>query len=446
MRQQYAILALLLLAACGDAVGPRPRPGAPPQDTSNGSGLAPALSWYATEPRVIVLGSTDSVVLTAQLKGSGSARVHTSAGERFTLRAAGGLHQVVLPVSSLLFDYRPGDEHHLGAQLDIDGQVNRVDLVFNVRDGSQPDAAVRGIAPGVQATDHVINIRLDSTSIGPTVPASIIREVYRHFPDHYDFIAVLEAVRSTRYRTYQGVRNGITGIGLATFDQASQYGSAGALQGVIQYPSDDTFDLAETGNIHEIGHRWINFTRVGMLATGSPHWPLSSLAFGVMGLTDGTRGPGSAFPYRIMPAGDRYQLQAVARARDFNELELYLMGLFSPEQVPPFFVFRNQRLVSQVFNGALLPGPLDTVRVDDVIAMEGARHPAAANAQRTFRMATVVLSRGRLLSRSELSFFDHMAARGEAETELPYRQGGIRGQTRPFFLATGQRARLVTRL
>jgi hypothetical protein len=444
VRRQWGTLALLLLAACGDTVAPRPRPTAP-QDTSN-NGVAAALSWYTVEPRVITLGSTDSVSFTVRLNGSGSVRIHTSAGDRHTLRRSGVLHQIVLPVSSLLFDYRPGDEHHLGAQLDIEGQEARVDIVFNIWDGSAATVAVRGLGPGVQATDRIINLRLDTTSIGPTVPPALVREVYRHFPDVYDFILVLEAVRSPRQRTFQAVRNNISGIGLALFDLAAQFGSAGALQGVIQYPDDATFDLAETRNIHEIGHRWINFTRLGVLATGAPHWPLSSLAFGVMGLTDGARGPGVEFPYRITPAPNGFLLERVARARDFNELELYLMGLLPPEQVPPAIVFRDQRLIAQVQNGAVLPGPLDTVRVEHVIALEGTRNPPAAAAPRTFRVATIVLSRGRLLSGTEMSFFDVMAARGEAESVLAYSQGAVRGETRPFFLATGQRARLVTRL
>ncbi len=57
-----------------------------------------------------------------------------------------------------------------------------------------------------------------------------------------------------------------------------------------------------------------------------------------------------------------------------------------------------------------------------------------------------MLSRGSLLTADELAFFDAMAARGSAETELPYTSGFSRGTTLPFYLATGGRARLDMRI
>lgn len=107
--------------------------------------------------------------------------------------------------------------------------------------------------------------------------------------------------------------------------------------------------------------------------------------------------------------GDR-----VERATEFNDLELYLMGLVSADAVRPHFVFRDRRLVVQA--NAVLPGPVGTVRIADIIAENGARSPSAASAQRSFRVATVVLSQGRLLTPDEMAFFTHMAARGESET------------------------------
>jgi len=55
-----------------------------------------------------------------------------------------------------------------------------------------------------------------------------------------------------------------------------------------------------------------------------------------------------------------------------------------------------------------------------------------------------VLSAGGLLSPSEMAFFDHMAARGEARVELPFTAGLSSGITKPFYLATGERGTLST--
>jgi hypothetical protein len=39
-----------------------------------------------------------------------------------------------------------------------------------------------------------------------------------------------------------------------------------------------------------------------------------------------------------------------------------------------------------------------------------------------------------------MAFFDYMAARGEAKTELNYSSGLVSGKTLPFYLACGGRA------
>ena len=72
--------------------------------------------------------------------------------------------------------------------------------------------------------------------------------------------------------------------------------------------------------------------------------------------------------------------------------------------------------------------------------------PAAGADRRDFRLAALVLSLDRLLNQDEMDFFEHMAARGEAREPLRYTSGFASGTTLPFFLATGRRATLTTRL
>jgi len=50
------------------------------------------------------------------------------------------------------------------------------------------------------------------------------------------------------------------------------------------------------------------------------------------------------------------------------------------------------------------------------------------------------------LTAEEMAFFDYMAGRGAARTELTYTSGFSRGLTKPFYLATGGRAALKTRM
>ncbi|MGH7461045.1 MAG: hypothetical protein ACREMA_08450 [Longimicrobiales bacterium] len=444
MNRQYVAAVALWLAACTDVAGPRPRPGAP-ADSVNGPG-GTGLVWYSLEPRVISLGQTDSVRVSAVINGSGSAVVITRSGEQYSLRRAGTQYSASLPISALLSDLRPGDLHTVGAQIALSGESTRTNISFNIRDGSLPNVAVRALVPGVQATDRILNLRVDSATVSTTVSSALMREVYRHLFDNYDFVAVVEAVRSSRKATYLGVRNNITGVGLTQFDNTVQYGSAGRLQGILQFPSDDVYDLGATSSLRVLGERWMNFTRVGLLSVSRPHWPLSSLAYGVMGLGSGANSQSIPFPYQLTQVSNGYRLDATEPATEFNDFELYLMGLLPAQQVRAGVVFRDQGLIASVRNGAVIAGPVDSVHINDIIAIEGPRNPPFSTTQPTFRIATVVLSLGRLLSAQELAFYDHMAARGETETVLAYVQGLTRGQTRPLFLATGQRARLNARL
>jgi hypothetical protein len=126
-------------------------------------------------------------------------------------------------------------------------------------------------------------------------------------------------------------------------------------------------------------------------------------------------------------------------------MELYLMGLLPPDSVRPHVVFADQNQQSQLRAGGILRGRVDTVRVAHVIATDGVRTPAARQSQE-FRMATIVLTRGGILTRQEFDFFEYVAARGELRVPVVASNGITRGTTQPFFLATGGRATLSTRI
>ena len=103
------------------------------------------------------------------------------------------------------------------------------------------------------------------------------------------------------------------------------------------------------------------------------------------------------------------------------------------------FTNQHQNQASGVLRGAVVP-----FTIESLVARFGARDPAHPAAPSSFRVGTIVLSIGRLLSADEMAYFDHMAARGEATTPVPFTSGLARGTTKPFYVATKQRGRLVT--
>jgi hypothetical protein len=444
-----ALLGAIGAAACIDGVGPRPRPGTTDPDDGPGNTRA-EFQWFETQPRVIELNATDSVTVNVSVSGTPrSVYLVMRSGQPVELRRVDDLYRGRLAVSNLMFGYRPGDLRQTVAFIEISTgeSISEHRVVMNVKDETVPNINVTAVSPGIQMSDHVLNIRHDGIAPGSPVPASIIRAFYNSFPDIFHFIAVVEPVTSNKPIFYTAVRNNTDGIGLAPFDNGATYGSATTLEGLIQYPNASDLDLARTDNIHEIAHRWMNYLEHSLLSPARPHWPLSTLAHGITGWKDPVTGGRLLFPYDLTQQGNgTFAVRVTETPRQFNDMELYLMGLLSPDSVRPHVVFADQNQQSQLRDGGILHGPVDTVRIEHIIATNGVRSPAAGIAPREFRMGTIVLTRGGILTRQEMAFFEHMAVRGEQSLPLPFANGITRGTTQPFFLATGGRASLSTRI
>lgn len=127
-----------------------------------------------------------------------------------------------------------------------------------------------------------------------------------------------------------------------------------------------------------------------------------------------------------------------ARANEFSDFELYLMGLLPPSAVAPGIVVQGNPC-----SGCILPS--STITISDVIAVNGPRVPDASAAKKLFDVAVLVISRDRLLT-DQMAVLEYFAARGEATTSLSYTSGFSRGTTKPFYVATRGLARVDLRL
>lgn len=399
-------------------------------------------------PRVVDVARLTDVVLTLVADGA-SDRVQLALSDGTTLPlaklAATNAYGITLRSDRLLTSYQTGDLHQVIGFLDFytgAQRTVRINATVNVRDATVPTVTVTPLASDAQSSPHVANLRYENLYFPAAAPSEMTRRFYALFPDLFDFLAVVEQVQSTNNRNYVGVRNRTRGIGLPPTDDTQNRGSASRLQGTIQFPIDGFFDLAETAALHEIGHAFINFLSGSTMASGIPHWPLSSAAYGIMGGSQGPTRQGVAFPYRLTPTGNGdYQTEPADRPTEFNDLELYMLGLAPSSEVGSHIVFTNQ---DQNPATGVLRGPVVPFTIDSLVARFGARDPAYPAAPSSFRVGTIVLSIGRLLTTDEMAYFDHMAARGEATTPVPFTSGLARGTTKPFYVATKQRGRLVT--
>jgi hypothetical protein len=79
-------------------------------------------------------------------------------------------------------------------------------------------------------------------------------------------------------------------------------------------------------------------------------------------------------------------------ATGWSYLDLYLMGMISPAEVPDFFLLRNLSAQGQDANGQpIFKADRTKITIQDVIAAEGQRLPAVAQAQKRFNTGMVMV-------------------------------------------------------
>jgi hypothetical protein len=89
----------------------------------------------------------------------------------------------------------------------------------------------------------------------------------------------------------------------------------------------------------------------------------------------------------VIPNGDYY-----VPATGYSYLDLYLMGLVSPAEVPDFFLLKNLVPAGKDATGhPFFKADRTKVRIQDVIAAEGHREPDVDHSQRKFNTGMVLI-------------------------------------------------------
>ncbi len=158
------------------------------------------------------------------------------------------------------------------------------------------------------------------------------------------------------------------------------------------------YDHGLTYFAHEIGHTWLakasylaNGQRTPMqVESGVGHWALELHApapFPWHGVENGSV-MGGAF-WRENPDGTFTPISGWStKAGGFSWLDLYLMGLATPEEVPDMFILRNlQRLTSD--REGPYAGEKESITIEQVIAAIGPRNPPSEEARKVFNMGFV---------------------------------------------------------
>ena len=251
----------------------------------------------------------------------------------------------------------------------------------------------------------------------------LIKDVLKNVNDDFDFITlILNTDQTPTGITYAGklssISNAIEGIGVRTFDNTSAYGSNGRLKSIIQLTQKNNILFGPF--LHELMHNWASYG----LDTVGPRRGFSDdpndfgSFFGHWGFTGGnTPGQLGGFTQSslISNGSNSYTVDVFGdfanggNSVPYTQLELYLMGMIPVEEVEAFDLFQDITSYSR----GTKQGTYDfkantriTYTPDALINKLGKRNPTHLNAQKEFKILTVVITTTPLTD-SEWTKFDN---------------------------------------
>lgn len=324
-----------------------------------------------------------------------------------------------------------------------------------------PPVRLTSLAADARRSDYVLNIQMQSFYDKAIVNAEfrgffyedVLRRMYQLVGDDYDFVNVIVGnwdITENRYHAV--VRTDYSGTGQQPISAAVSMGSAARLLGVTMFPIPGYFDGADHSFQHELGHQWVNWSTKAPYLDPGKHWPISSMATGLMGWSDPLSGQGFNFSCRFLPQADgTMQFGPGGVLKTFNDFDLYLMGLMDAKDVeaqyritaPAKIALANQGCAAL---GTLAVGQYEKVTIEQLIALNGPRVPGVASSRKDFRVMNVVVSRDGLLSSEEMAYLDVMARRSEERGMVPFNIGREMSFSNPWYVSTKQRSTLRSQL
>ncbi|HKW64806.1 MAG TPA: hypothetical protein VJN89_19790, partial [Candidatus Acidoferrum sp.] len=150
---------------------------------------------------------------------------------------------------------------------------------------------------------------------------------------------------------------------------------------------------------HEMGHRWGAFVsaKVGeeTIPLGPVHWARglqAQVAFPHRRPTEASIMGGGVWQDNLDGTYTQLDDDYYVPATGWSYLDLYLMGLISPAEVPDFFILRNLAPAGKDSNGhPIFKADRTKVTIQDVIAAEGPRLPDVNHSQREFNAGIVIV-------------------------------------------------------
>jgi hypothetical protein len=150
---------------------------------------------------------------------------------------------------------------------------------------------------------------------------------------------------------------------------------------------------------HEMGHRWGAFVSAKVKDETFPlaptHWARglqAPVAFPYQRPSEASAMGGGVWQDNLDGTYTQLDDDYYVPATGWSYLDLYLMGLIAPSEVPDFFMLRNLVAAGKDTNGhAIFKADRTKVTIQDVIAVEGPRLPDVDHSQKKFNTGMVVI-------------------------------------------------------
>jgi len=150
---------------------------------------------------------------------------------------------------------------------------------------------------------------------------------------------------------------------------------------------------------HEMGHRWSAFVSARVngetIVLGPTHWARGLQApapFPYQRPSEASAMGGGVWQDNFDGTYTQLDDDYYVPATGYSYLDLYLMGLIAPSEVPDFFILRNLVAAGRDGNGhPIFKADRTKVTIGDVIAVEGPRLPAVDKSQKKFNTGMVVI-------------------------------------------------------
>ena len=311
-------------------------------------------------------------------------------------------------------------------EMKFDDATNIGDSVVGISPGHTADLALADLDTGNGSGSGAIAERFAQATSLDTL--AVAKKFYSTHPDNFDQILLWtdQPLIKGAFAYEVTLANEVKGIGQDIYDTSRLAGSAGRLRSLVMMDwvgkyRDDPGEkfLGENNTLsvlgQECGHRWLAYVefrdRTGarskaLLGRDDAHW---SFFFN----SDASVMEGNA----IEDLGGG-QFKTVDAVRRYSRLDQYMMGLIPPSSVPTFFYVESPISTKVKTDapsiGVSFTGTRRDVLVDDVIAVNGPRVPAAADSSKILRQAFIyVVSGGRTTDAAQVAKVDRIRSQWE---------------------------------